>query len=289
MKIQIKKAFLYALVAGFVFTACSEWREMTPLDFDAKHTDIELVKDDAYYAALREWKNTPGLPQTFVWYDGWNGGSPDGAASMRGLPDSVTLIALWNAPKFILTDTQRADMEYVRKVKGTKVVVCILSAKIGDRITEYDENWWDGVPDVGNSSVESVVRPPIAKYAESLHDAVVANGFDGFDWDYEPQGGGGSGNYLWTNQTQRRIFVEELSYWFGKGATDPDRDRGNRKPATPGLLLIIDGEVGIRGRMDKNWLSYYFDYFVLQAYNTSSNTITGNNSLASREAALSLT
>ena len=32
------------------------------------------------------------------------------------------------------------------------------------------------------------------------------------------------------------------------------------------LLFLIDGEVGIRTGMDKEWLSYYVDYFVLQAY-----------------------
>ena len=267
----VRLAFLYAFAAGFAFTSCSEWMEAESLDFDAKNTDIETTRDDAYYAALREWKNTPELPQTFVWFDGWNGSSPDGAASMRGLPDSVTLISLWNAPKFILTDAQRADMEYVRRVKGTKVVVCILAGRLGDRITEYDENWWDDVPDIGNSSDAAYVRPYIAKYAESIHDAVVANGFDGFDWDYEPTVGGDAGAYLWRNKTQRTIFVEELSYWFGKGATEEGRDRGDRKPAHPGLLLVIDGEVGssYAANMDPEWPFYYFDYFVHQAYNST--------------------
>ena len=32
------------------------------------------------------------------------------------------------------------------------------------------------------------------------------------------------------------------------------------------LLFLIDGEIGVRTGMDKEWLSYYVDYFVLQAY-----------------------
>jgi hypothetical protein len=108
----------------------------------------------------------------------------------------------------------------------------------------------------------------------------VESGYDGFDWDYEPQGGGDATAHLWRVPAQRTLFVEELSYWFGKGATDPNRDRGDRKPAKPGLLFLIDGEIGIRGRMDKDWLSYYVDYFVLQAYGTTATTTT--NSLQSR-------
>ncbi|MFR4937840.1 MAG: endoglycosidase, partial [Bacteroides xylanisolvens] len=60
--------------------------------------------------------------------------------------------------------------------------------------------------------------------------------------------------------------VEELSYWFGHGAMDPNRDRGDRPMPEKRLLFLIDGEVGIRTGMDKEWLSYYVDYFVLQAY-----------------------
>jgi hypothetical protein len=74
------------------------------------------------------------------------------------------------------------------------------------------------------------------------------------------------------------LFVEELSYWFGKGSQRTDR--GDRKAAKPGLLLLIDGEIGRGGRMDKDWLSYYVDYFVLQAYSTTSEA--GANGLNSR-------
>ncbi len=70
-------------------------------------------------------------------------------------------------------------MEYVQKVKGTKVVVTLFSAKVGDDMPE------DPIYDIGNSSDEAVVRPAIRKYAEAIYDAVVAAGYDGYDWDYE--------------------------------------------------------------------------------------------------------
>lgn len=102
-------------------------------------------------------------------------------------------------------------------------------------------------------------------YAEDLYRACLECGYDGYDWDYEPGGGMGVGP-LWSNKVQRTIFVEELSYWFGHGAMDPNRDRGDRPMPEKRLLFLIDGEVGIRTGMDKEWLSYYVDYFVLQAY-----------------------
>lgn len=244
--------------AAILMSSCSDWTELESIN----HTDLNAtVKTEEYYAALREWKKTPGLPQTFVWFDNWTGTSPTGENSLRGLPDSLTIASNWGQPKFDLSPERKADMEYVQKVKGTKVVVTLFARVIGDDVPHQDI--FDGI---GNSSDPELVRPAIKAYAEAIYDNVVACGYDGFDWDYEPNGSGDPTAYLWRNRVQRTIFVEELSYWFGKGATDPTRDRGDRKPAKPGLLLLIDGEVGIGGHMDKDWLSYYVDYYVLQAY-----------------------
>jgi len=257
----IKKTFLYVLAAGFILTSCTD---IEPIDFEEKINDFETTKTDEYYAALREWKQTPGLPQTYVWFDGWTGISPTGANSLRGLPDSVTIASNWGGhPKFNLSEARKADMEYVQRVKGTKVVVTLFSANVGDDMPH------DPIYDacrVDNTSDEALIRPAIRKYVEAIYDAVVESGYDGYDWDFEPYYGGDPRAYLWRNRTQAKIFVEELTYWFGKGATDPNRDRGGRKPAKPGLLLIIDGEVGIGDRLGRNWLSYYVDYFILQAY-----------------------
>jgi hypothetical protein len=259
-----KTICLCALQVCLWLTGCADWREVEAVDFES--VDMNATnKTEEYYAALREWKQTPGLPQTFVWFDSWIGESQTGENSMRGLPDSVTIASNWGGhPKFDLTPERKADMEYVQKVKGTKVVVTLFSAAVGDDMPE------DPIYNIGNSSDPDIIGPAIRKYAETIYDKVVESGYDGFDWDYEPQGGGDPSAYLWLNKAQRTLFVEELSYWFGKGANDPTRDRGGRKPAQPGLLFLIDGEVGIRGRMDKDWLSYYVDYFVLQAYNSTS-------------------
>ena len=267
MKMKYLNISFYITFACMILVGCSDWVEIEPIKFG--ESDLNgTTKTEADYAALREWKNTPNLPQIFVWFDNWTGTSPTGENSLRGLPDSVTIASNWGGhPKFDLSPERRADMEYVQKVKGTKVVVTLFSAQVGDDMPELP------IYNIGNSSDEAVVRPAIRTYAEAIYDHVIESGYDGYDWDYEPQGGGGSSNYLWTNKVQRRIFVEELSYWFGNGSQRTERD--GRKPAKPGLLFIIDGEIGIRGRMDKDWVSHYVDYFVLQAYGvTSASSLT---------------
>lgn len=263
MKIKALNKILFVAAMSFFFASCDDWTELESVN----DTDLNAPdKTEEYYAALREWKNTPGLPQVFVWFDNWTGKYPTGENSLSGLPDSVTIASNWGGhPKFDLSPERRADMEYVQRVKGTKVVVTLFSSRVGQDMPD------DPIYEIGGSSDEAVVRPAIRKYAEAIYDAVIEAGYDGFDWDYEPMGGGtveqGYSNYLWTNRVQRRIFVEELSYWFGPGSQRTDRD--GRKPAKPGLLLLIDGEVGIRGRMDKDWDSHYFDYYVLQAYGST--------------------
>lgn len=254
---KIKNAVALGL-AAMSFTACSDWTELESVN----ETDLNgTTKTEADYAALREWKATPNLPQVFVWFDNWTGISPTGENSLRGLPDSVTIASNWGGhPKFDLTPERKADMEYVQKVKGTKVVVTLFSQSIGDDVEHQDI-----FDTAGNSTDPDVVRPAIKAYAEAIYNECIKCGYDGYDWDYEPAGGMGNGQ-LWVNKVQRTIFVEELSYWFGKGAMDPNRDRGDRKMPERRLLFLIDGEVGIRTGMDKEWLSYYVDYFVLQAY-----------------------
>lgn len=266
MKVEyIKKTFGFAL-AVVLLSGCSDWLESESINETILDGTFKTEED---YAALRAWKQTPGLPQVFVWFDNWTGTSVTGKYSLRGLPDSVTIASNWGGhPKFDLSADRRADMEYVQKVKGTKVVVTLFSARVGDDMPKLD------IYDIGNSSDEAVVRPAIRTYAEAIYDAVVASGYDGFDWDYEPTVSGDYTAYLWRNDVQSRTFVEELSWWFGAGSQRTDRD--GRKPAKPGLLFIVDGEVGTNKTMGDDWPSYYIDYFILQAYGaTTESNLSG--------------
>jgi hypothetical protein len=261
------------LLPALLFAAaCTEWTTAQDIGWYDSADLNGTNKTEDYYAALRTWKQTAGLPQTFVWFDSWSGTGRSGSQSLSGLPDSVTIASNWGGhPKFDLSPQRRQDMEYVQKVKGTKVVVTLFSAKVGDDMPP------DPIYEVGTSTDEAILRPAIAKYAQAIYDACIDMGYDGFDWDYEPTVGGQSTAQapLWRVPEQSRIFVEELSYWFGKGASDPSRDRGGRKPAKQGLLLLIDGEIGAPytySSMDSTWLSYYVDYFVHQAYGVATET-----------------
>lgn len=260
MKLNYIKDAVTLMVAAMSFTACNDWTEIESVN----DTDLNgTIKTEEDYAALRAWKETPGLPQVFVWFDNWTGISPTGENSLRGLPDSVTIASNWGGhPKFDITPERKVDMEYVQKVKGTKVVVTLFSAKCGDDV-EYQD-----IYDIGTSSDEAVIRPAIRAYAEEIYNQCIKCGYDGFDWDYEPTYGGKpvSEAPLWKVKKQCEIFIEELSYWFGNGAMDPNRERGDRKMPERRLLFLIDGEVGIGQGLDKNWLSHYVDYYVLQAY-----------------------
>lgn len=260
MKLNNIKNTMTLALAAMSFAACSDWTEIESVN----ETDLNgTTKTEEDYAALRAWKETPNLPQVFVWFDNWTGISPTGENSLRGLPDSVTIASNWGGhPKFELTPERRADMEYVQKVKGTKVVVTLFSAKCGDDVEHQD------IYDIGTSSDEAVIRPAIRAYAEEIYKQCIKCGYDGFDWDYEPTYGGQSTAQapLWKVRKQCEVFIEELSYWFGNGAMDPNRDRGDRAMPERRLLFLIDGEVGIGQGLDEDWLSHYVDYYVLQAY-----------------------
>lgn len=157
---HIKNAFGFAFAAIF-FVGCTDVESINDVDLN------QTIKTDEYYAALRKWKETPGLPQVFVWFDNWTGTSPTGENSLRGLPDSVTIASNWGGhPKFELTSERKADMEYVQKVKGTKVVVTLFSQNIGDDLPDKEI-----YHEAGTSSDPEKVRPAIKAYAEDIYKA----------------------------------------------------------------------------------------------------------------------
>lgn len=277
---------------------CSDWLEPRPInDTDYNGT----VRTDEYYASLREWKQTPGLPQVFVWFDNWTGGSPVGASSLRGLPDSVTIASNWGSSgadttKFDLTPEKKADMEYVQKVKGTKVVFTMFSRYIGEGLPYskypyyYNENkQYDHKNIIRYAGYDKEeARKWIRRYAEDLYHACIGSGYDGYDWDYEPGFGMGSGDDapFWSYEELSTMFVEEMSYWFGRKAMDPDRDRGDRPMPERRLLFLIDGSIGQGGYMFDSWPADVFDYYVLQAYGTKAEiSLTNRVTTALRDAA----
>lgn len=91
------------------------------------------IGDSEYYENLRAYKESAknyGRPVAFGWFSNW---SPAGAyrrGYLTSMPDSMDIVSMWSgAPgPGSITPAQKADKEFVQKVKGTKLLeVSLLS------------------------------------------------------------------------------------------------------------------------------------------------------------------
>lgn len=270
----MKKIFLTCFLLALLpvlCCSCEEWTEV-----EAKQFVTGEGHDEAYYAALRRWKDETDYDMAWGWFGGWGANSPSLKNSLRGLPDSLYLAAIWGAWRpSTLTDAKRADMEYVQQVKGTRVVCTSLMGWVGNDVIggNYENNplkeeyfgWkseWDS-PNAWRAADGTEERAAqetaIRTYARMLADSVYAGGYSGLDLDYEPRVGGAGCRRELSDRDNFHIFVDELGKYLGpRSGTD--------------RLLVIDGEINyLEGRCMP-----YFDYFIWQAYNTS--TESGLNS-----------
>lgn len=238
---NISKILLLFIGASCLFAAC---------DTDAEIKDPENLTDpaksEAYYAALREYKKTDH-PVAFGWFGNWVGSGASLENSLRGLPDSVDFVSIWGNWKNLSAE-KKADLNYVQTVKGTRALMCFIVANIGDQLTpegQTAEAYW-GYTEGDEASMAAAIE----KYASQLCDTIDKYGYDGFDWDYEPNYG--SYGNIAGNPEHERIFVEALSKRVGP------------KSGT-GRLLVIDGEP----QTVNSELGAHFDYFIVQAYSCS--------------------
>ena len=270
MKRILSMCLALSLLASSLIS-CEEWTEP-----ESKVFLKSDGHDDAYYAALRKWKEETDRDMAWGWFGGWGANTTNLKNSLRGLPDSLYLVAIWGAWRpSTLTEAKKADMEYVRKVKGTKVVCTTITGWVGNDVIAgtYADNplkeeyfgWkpeWD-TPSTWRAADGTEERAAqeesIRLYARALADSVYAGGYSGIDLDYEPNVGGGGCKRELSNRDNFHIFVDELGRYFGP-ASGTDK------------LLIIDGEINaLEGRCMP-----YFDHFIWQAYGTSSETGLNN-------------
>lgn len=244
MKFNILKALIPA-VAVFAVTGCSDWTTPEPKDFDSPLT--EIIKDDAYYEALRAYKASDHSV-SFGWYSEWGEGGVSTANMLQAVPDSMDIISLWNNAH--LTPAKKADLDFVTKVKGTKVLICSFVAEVGcfyspaeyQTVQERKEYWgW-------KDGDEEAIHNSIIKWTKTIADSLNIYGFSGIDIDYEPGEYGGS---LCRNSQYYTWFVEEMGKHIGpQSGTDK--------------LFIVDGYYTSQPNAAE--LAKYFDYFVNQAY-----------------------
>ena len=242
---------LSLLLFASALVSCEEWTEP-----ESKVFLKGDGHDDAYYAALRKWKAETNYDMAWGWFGGWGANATNLKNSLRGLPDSLYLAAIWGRWRpSVLTDAMKADMEYVQRVKGTKVVCTTITGWVGVDVIggDYQNNpqkeeyfgWkpeWDtpsGWRAADGTDERAAQEASIRKYARMLADSVYTGGYSGIDLDYEPNVGGAGCKRELSNRDNFYIFVDELGKYLGpKSGTDK--------------LLVIDGEINaVEGRCGK--------------------------------------
>lgn len=204
---KMKYIHLYIAAAAAVFaTGCETSIEPETIQSDTTY-------DGQYYQNLRDYKNSDHSI-CFGWYAGYTSeGSPSPGLHFTGLPDSLDIISLWsgipcNNPEYVETSkynerylpTAWKEMNYIREVKGTKVVMCTICRIANTEFSKTDEG--------------------IEAYALHLVRCVYRNDLDGLDLDYEPEGD-------WLSGTNFSKFVKVLGKYLGP-------------QSGTGKLLIVD-------------------------------------------------
>lgn len=259
--------------------ACSDWTSPDARNYEPAGVEGS-DKDEAYYSALREWKNSrtlnengvPNRSVTFGWFSDWTGIGTNMSGQLMGLPDSVDFVSMWGN-WYGLSDEKKEDLRKVQQIKGTKVLICFIIDNIGVQTTpkEIESSltvngvkyasreealgaywgWFDDEGTIYGSADQ--MEPAIRKYARSILDTIKAYNWDGFDLDLEPYYG------HWGNLSgypdRLGILLDEMSKELGP------------KSGT-GKMLCVDGEPYLLNESDTELL----DFFILQAYNDSRST-----------------
>ncbi|NDV78018.1 glycoside hydrolase family 18 [Dysgonomonas sp. 511] len=248
----IGRLVLPLLVAVVIFSSCDDWTETDSI-YEPDQIELGAGKDEAYYKKLRMWKATSkDRSISFGWYGGWTGIGTYLVNSLSGLPDSIDLVSIWGDWKTV-NDAKRRDLEYVQRVKGTKVTATLFTQRVGQGMTpadvEDEKAYWGWDPSataLGAEPNEEQIAA-IRKYANAVVDTVLSRGYDGLDIDFEGSGDLMSGQYRW------KVFIEEIGKRLGP------------KSGT-GKLLILDYFTDYMGSAVAKDLAPYFNYFLVQAY-----------------------
>ena len=239
------KKIIYTFSIAFtalVFTQCADWT--TP---EKMYDEPVNSNSEAYYEALREYKKTDHSI-CFGWFSGWTGAGTDMYNQLRGIPDSMDVVSIWGGKTGLNAD-QIADMREVQQKKGTKILWCQHVQEIGREITpegvDPAELWgWNGSSYDGSDAAKAAIR----KYAKAIVDSTFAYGYDGCDFDYEPNYGY-AGN-ISASPEAMHIFLSEVAKYMGP--TSPN----------PHMILAVDGEPQTLLPESGPLL----DYYIIQAY-----------------------
>ncbi|HHU26811.1 MAG TPA: endoglycosidase [Bacteroidales bacterium] len=253
---QFSRFFLGAIAVVFLFSACEDWTETTPIMPTEMTHVISTVKTDEYYANLRTYKKSDHAI-SFGWYSAWSGTGANMVTSMAGLPDSLDVVSMWGSWSNP-SEAQLKDLRYAQEVKGIKALMVFIVEDIGSgNITPAPHNesmesiktYW-GWNDDNDASIHAAIE----KYTNALCDTIDKYNYDGFDIDFEPNFGH-KGN-LSGHPDRMMTFVKTMGKRVGpKAETERGRER----------LLVVDGEPHSMPPESGS----YFNYFIVQAYGSS--------------------
>ncbi|WP_290539769.1 glycoside hydrolase family 18 [Alistipes sp.] len=276
---NIIKKLLYSLpLAGMILTSCTDVENIQIEHIGGYNTGAPGSEE--YYAKLREYHASAAnyaRPVAFGWFSNW---SPTGTMRrgyLSSMPDSIDIVSMWSgAPSASqITPEQKADKEFVQKVKGIKLLEVSLLSHIGkgrtpesiytDIYRQAEEEKW---PDHKIAEAKKQARwnfwgyspsnnleknlPAYAKFAKAICDSLVTGEWDGFDIDWEP-GMGFNDSDGSLDGTTIKVLVKEMGKYIGP-ASDPE-GKGHK-------LLVIDGLINYFGAD----MEEYVDYWITQAY-----------------------
>lgn len=255
-------------------------------------TDVETIEvehigghntegDSEYYANLRAYKQTAfnyNRPVAFGWFSNWAPSGTYRRGYLTSMPDSMDIVSMWSgAPnRYEITPEQKADKDFVQKVKGTKLLEVSLLSYLGKGRTPnsiYEEvekqaeaeGWSEAKLNEAKKQArwkfwgfEGEFESPnhyeaLGRFAKALCDSLYTSEWDGFDVDWEI--GSGVFDMDGTLSYDRHLIylIKEMNKYIGP-KTDPE-GKGHK-------LICIDGHFG--GLTEE--LDGYVDYWIIQSY-----------------------
>ena len=218
----------YLLIIAVLLTMAACDTDIENIDFNKPH-----VYSEEYFENLRDYKNSDHT-MAFGWFGGWTADGPSMRSRLANVPDSMDIVSIWGNT-YNLTPEKIADMRYVQKVKGTKVIFAI-----------FAHNTTNVVPEtVLENKVEN-----IPAFARLLADSIYKYNYDGIDLDYEAS----SADLLYP-EANMTFFIKELGKYIGPmSGTDK--------------ILCVDGLVNRLSAETEPYVSYLME----QTYSVSSDT-----------------
>ena len=257
---SLRKLLYIIPLTGMMVTSCMDV-ENIEIDHIGGYATMNNAESEAYYANLRAYKATAwnyNRPVAFGWYSNW---APAGAyrrGYLSAMPDSMDFVSMWSgAPgRYEITPEQKADKEFVQKVKGTKLLQVSLLSYLGKGATpnsvylevekQAEEEGWSAQLETAKKQArwkywgfegqfESENHYAcLAKFAKALCDSLYANEWDGYDVDWEIGSGVFDMDGTLSQNKHLIHLVKEMNNYIGP-KSDPE-GKGHK-------MICIDGNI----------------------------------------------